>query len=110
MTKTEKAAFKRRLQRALSNAVRELRAQGDDKTSQEAIANEIGMDRSYWGDIERGERNVTLFSLWQLALGLEVAPARLVRTIEKHFRLLEAVALESPASGPASKRDKKQHS
>ena len=107
LTKTEKAALKRRLQRALSNAVRELRAQEGDKSSQEALANEIGMDRSYWGDIERGERNVTLFSLWQLARGLEVAPARLVRTIDKHLRLLEVASPEPPANGP-SKRKKKQ--
>lgn len=108
LTKTEKAALKRRLQRALSNAVRELRAQEGDKSSQEALAIEIGMDRSYWGDIERGERNITLSSLWQLARALEVAPARLVRTIDKHLHLLEAASPESPTKDPPSKHKKKQ--
>lgn len=80
--------MKRDLKRALSEALRELRADREESMSQEALANEIGMDRSYWGDIERGERNVTLFSLYQLARGLGVTPLHLLTAIDKHYRAL----------------------
>ncbi|MDY0043021.1 MAG: helix-turn-helix transcriptional regulator, partial [Desulforhabdus sp.] len=42
--------------------------------SQEAFAAESGLDRSYYGGIERGERNVAALNLVQIAkiLGVEV--------------------------------------
>ena len=42
--------------------------------SQEAFAAEAGLDRSYYGGIERGERNVAALNLIQIAkvLGVEV--------------------------------------
>lgn len=57
---------------ALGKQVRELRkARG---WAQEAFANEVGLDRSYYGGIERGERNVAALNLMLLAkkLGVEV--------------------------------------
>ena len=47
--------------------------------SQEAFAHEIGMDRSYYGSIERGERNVSLENICLIARGLGVPPAELLR-------------------------------
>ncbi|MCD8178218.1 MAG: helix-turn-helix domain-containing protein [Tannerellaceae bacterium] len=35
--------------------------------SQEALANEAGIDRAYMGEIERGERNVTILTLVKIA-------------------------------------------
>ncbi|AMV26278.1 anaerobic benzoate catabolism transcriptional regulator [Gemmata sp. SH-PL17] len=56
--------------------VRQLRkAKG---VSQEAFAHEIKMDRSYFGSIERGERNVSLENICLIASGLGVAPADLL--------------------------------
>jgi transcriptional regulator with XRE-family HTH domain len=57
--------------------VRQLRkAKG---VSQEAFAHEIKIDRSYFGSIERGERNVSLDNICLIAKGLGVAPAELLR-------------------------------
>ena len=57
--------------------VRQLRrAKG---VSQEAFAHDIKIDRSYFGSIERGERNVSLENICLIAEGLGVAPAELLR-------------------------------
>ncbi|MBP3957835.1 helix-turn-helix transcriptional regulator [Gemmata sp. G18] len=56
--------------------VRQLRkAKG---VSQEAFAHQIQIDRSYFGSIERGERNVSLENICLIAEGLGVAPAELL--------------------------------
>lgn len=51
-------------------AVRELRK--ENGLSQEAFADLAGIDRSYMGHIERGEKNVTLTKIYQLADALEI--------------------------------------
>jgi transcriptional regulator with XRE-family HTH domain len=53
-------------------AVRELRKEMG--LSQEAFADLAGIDRSYMGHIERGEKNITLTKIYQIsnALGLPV--------------------------------------
>ncbi|MDB5311837.1 MAG: anaerobic benzoate catabolism transcriptional regulator [Gemmataceae bacterium] len=57
--------------------VRQLRkAKG---VSQEAFAHGIQIDRSYYGSIERGERNVSLENICLIAGGLGVPPAELLR-------------------------------
>ncbi|WP_062058948.1 helix-turn-helix domain-containing protein [Cellvibrio sp. OA-2007] len=57
---------------AFGKAVRELRKERG--LSQEAFADLAGIDRSYMGHIERGEKNVTLTKIYQLsdALGITV--------------------------------------
>lgn len=40
--------------------------------SQEAFAHHCGLDRTYYGGIERGERNVAVINLLKVARGLEV--------------------------------------
>ncbi|MBN48482.1 MAG: transcriptional regulator [Spongiibacteraceae bacterium] len=47
--------------------------------SQEALANKAQLDRSYMGRIERGEKNITVLKLFQIADALEVPPSRLLR-------------------------------
>lgn len=55
---------------ALGRRIRELReSQG---YSQEGFAAEVGLDRAYYGGIERGERNVAALNLIQIALTLGV--------------------------------------
>ncbi|MDR3764149.1 MAG: helix-turn-helix transcriptional regulator [Acidobacteriota bacterium] len=46
--------------------------------SQEAMAEHCGLHRTYIGAIERGERNVTLDTLEQLADALGVSAAELI--------------------------------
>ena len=57
--------------------VRQLRKEMD--VLQEAFAHQITIDRSYFGSIERGERNVSLENICLIADGLGVSPAELFR-------------------------------
>lgn len=59
--------------------VRELRkAKG---MSQEALALEAGLDRSYVGGVERGERNVSIGNMAKLACALHVGLSELMETV-----------------------------
>ena len=46
--------------------------------SQEQLAHRAGLDRTYVGSVERGERNVALDNIWLLADTLGVSPALLL--------------------------------
>ena len=46
--------------------------------SQERLALESGLARSYVGGIERGQRNLALLNIYRLAESLEVAPSELL--------------------------------
>ncbi len=48
--------------------------------SQEQLAFEAQMKRSYVSDMERGTRNPTVKAIGRLAVALNVAPADLLRT------------------------------
>jgi len=52
--------------------IRQLRK--DQEWSQEAFADYSGLDRSYIGQVERGEKNITLKNLFKIADALEVEP------------------------------------
>jgi transcriptional regulator with XRE-family HTH domain len=57
--------------------VRELRM--NQHLSQEAFAEKCGLDRTYVGGIERGERNLALRNIDAIARGLGVSLADLMR-------------------------------
>ncbi|WP_179990867.1 MULTISPECIES: helix-turn-helix domain-containing protein [unclassified Acinetobacter] len=44
----------------------------EKKISQEALALQCGIDRSYLGRIERGEVNITVLKLYELASVLQI--------------------------------------
>lgn len=47
--------------------------------SQEAFADHMGVHRTYFGAVERGERNLTLRTLEKIAFFLDVDPRELLR-------------------------------
>lgn len=61
-----------RLQRTVGEQVRRIRSERG--LSQEQLADELGVHRTYMGGVERGERNLTLRSVERLAdrLGVDV--------------------------------------
>jgi transcriptional regulator with XRE-family HTH domain len=46
--------------------------------SQEALAAEAGLDRSYMGGIERGEHNLTAMNFVKIATALDIRPSKLL--------------------------------
>lgn len=61
--------------------------------SQEAFAAEAGLDRAYYGGIERGERNVAARNLIRIAQVLE----KEVGTLFPRLKILSAVASRKTA-------------
>lgn len=46
--------------------------------SQEKLGFEAGLDRSYVGGVERGERNIALLNIFKLARALKIHPKELL--------------------------------
>ena len=51
--------------------------------SQEKFAYKVGMDRTYVGGIERGERNPSLRNIWKLAEALNITPSDLLADAQR---------------------------
>lgn len=62
--------------RALGAAIRKMRK--DLGFSQEAFADEVGVDRSYLGGIERGEHNLALMNLLKISKALRLPLSQLL--------------------------------
>lgn len=63
----------------LGRKIRHLRKQRG--FSQEGLANQSKIDRSYMGAIERGERNITLLKFFHICDVLEIEPAEVLRDL-----------------------------
>jgi transcriptional regulator with XRE-family HTH domain len=61
---------------ALGRAIRAARCERG--APQEAFAARAGLDRSYYGAVERGEFNVSLDTIVKLAAGLNVSASELL--------------------------------
>jgi transcriptional regulator with XRE-family HTH domain len=66
-----------RANRALGNAIRSIREEREH--TQEGFALKAGIDRSYYGAIERGEFNVTIDTLMKIARALGVDASEIMR-------------------------------
>ncbi len=64
----------------LGENIRELRKSRG--FSQESFADEAGLDRTYMGGIERGERNIATINLIRIALALDVEVGELFPSIK----------------------------
>ena len=70
---------------ALGRQIRVLREQRG--LSQEGFAAEAGLDRGYYGGVERGERNVAALNLIKIAAALGVEVGRLFPSVAALRRL-----------------------
>ena len=64
-----------KLQKHFGERVRELRKQKE--LSQESLALLCGLDRTYIGGVERGERNISLLNIQKIAVALGVSAREL---------------------------------
>lgn len=67
----------------LGKRIRELRKESG--FSQESFANEVELDRTYMGGIERGERNIAAINIIRIAKALKVEVGELfpaIRTLQ----------------------------
>ncbi|KQT57542.1 XRE family transcriptional regulator [Aureimonas sp. Leaf460] len=64
------------LRRIIATNIRKLRT--EKGLSQQALALEIDMDRTYVGGVERGERNLSIDNLERIAAGLQIEPWKLL--------------------------------
>ena len=62
--------------------------------SQEAFAAKAGLGRSYYGGVERGERNIAALNLMRIAAALEVEVGQLFPTAEEFVPLLNRKQVE----------------
>jgi transcriptional regulator with XRE-family HTH domain len=65
------------LQKRVGRAVRRIRR--GRGLSQEQLGDQIGMHRTYVGGVERGERNLSLGTVEEIAARLDVEPDELLR-------------------------------
>jgi transcriptional regulator with XRE-family HTH domain len=66
---------------AFGDAVRRLRV--ERRLSQERLAELANVNRTYLGDVERGERNVSLINVDRIASALELDLAELMTAVEQ---------------------------
>lgn len=66
---------------AFGAALRELREKRN--LSQEDAALECGIDRAYFGRLERADKTPTLHTLWRIADGLGTRPSKLLARAER---------------------------
>ena len=81
----EDAAWGGAVRAAFGSRVRAARLVGS--LSQEELALRTGLDRSYVGQVERGERNLTLENIYRLAEGLGVPASSLVGELNAQLDL-----------------------
>jgi len=72
------------IEAAFGAVIKELRKQ--QKISQEYVAYESGLDRSFISLLETGRQQPSLVTIFQLAKALGVTPAQLITSVEEKLR------------------------
>lgn len=82
--------IKNEFQLAIGKVVKKTRKKSITKS-----ADEIGMGKSMWSDLERGFKDPQFSTLWRIAEGLDIKPHVLVKRIEdelgSEFSFLEGM-------------------
>lgn len=52
--------------------------------SQESFADHIGLDRSYMGGVERGQRNIALANIMRIVAGLGMQPSEFFKCLDSN--------------------------
>ena len=80
--------LKKELQKAVAKVVKNNRKKSITKS-----ADEIGMGKSLWADLENGIKDPQLSTLWRIAEGLDIRPHILIKMVEdelgENFSFLE---------------------
>lgn len=69
------------IKQAFGQALKTLRI--NSGLSQEKLAELADLHRTYLGDVERGERNISLVNMWRIAHALRVKLTDLIKEMEK---------------------------
>ena len=72
--------LKKEFQKAIATVVKSHRKKSITKS-----ADEIGMGKSLWADLEIGIKDPQFSTLWRIAEGLDIKPHILVEQIEKEL-------------------------
>ena len=72
--------LKKEFQKAIATVVKSHRKKSITKS-----ADEIGMGKSLWADLENGIKDPQFSTLWRIAEGLDIKPHILVELIEKEL-------------------------
>lgn len=75
----DKKEYAELAQQRFGARMRQIRDSIKPKLTQEALADIAGLDRSYTGKVERGEKNVSLVNINRIADALKIEPAELFR-------------------------------
>ena len=73
--------LKKELQKAVANVVKNQRKKSITKS-----ADEIGMGKSLWADLENGIKDPQISTLWRIAEGLDMKPHILIKLVEEELR------------------------
>ncbi len=72
--------LKKELQNAIAKVVKSQRKKSITKS-----ADEIGMGKSLWADLENGIKDPQISTLWRIAEGLDIKPNILIKLIEEEL-------------------------
>lgn len=71
---------KEKLQSAIANIIKNLRQKSITKS-----ADEIGLGKSIWADLENGIKDPQISTLWRISEGLNIKPSELIRLVENEL-------------------------